>query len=226
MRSILVIGSSSAIGNAVVAQIRANGDIALGVDTHGCDITVDFSNTTGRLEGIESVLEKTGNRIDAVISVNNTTAKKPVAISANFFGITQFIEGLYDELKDGISPRISILNYYDECDEISLDLVNAMLHSGEKFSLKLAQQLTEQFPDLAGQNYSSSQKALQIWVREMALKSHWKLAGILMNTVTADKTVLVEDVADILVWLASGTNTSHTGEVFSAKDLTMLRADF
>ena len=226
MRSILVIGSSSAIGNAVVARIRANGDLAFGVDTHGCDITVDFSTTAGRLEGIESVLEKTSSRIDAIISVSNTNAKKPVAISANFFGITQFIEGLYEELKDGISPRISILNYYDECDEISKDLVNGMLHSGERISLMLAQQLTEQFPELAGQNYSSSQKALQIWVQDMAQKSHWKLAGILMNTVTADKTVSSEDVADLLVWLASSANTSHTGEVFNAKDLAKLRADF
>ena len=222
-RTHLVIGSCSDVGEATVARIRNQGNQVIRIDARGGDINVDFSTTAGRLEAIEKVIEITSGEIDAIISTIYTDAKKPVALAANYFGITQFLEGLYDEIRKGSFPRISILNYYDESDVYSKELVDLMLHQGEKKTLDVAQKILENSPELSFQNYTSSQKALQLWVKEMAHKVHWADSGILMNIVTADKTIDPIDVAELLVWLASAENQSHTGEVFKAQSLTELR---
>ncbi len=223
MRNYLVIGSNSPVGSAVVSRIQNLGEKVIRIDAHGGDINVDFSNAAGRLEAIEKVLEFGSLPIDAIISTTKTTANKPLAIATNFYGITQFIEGLYDELKQSSAPRISILNYYQTCDEASEILLDAILHSGESKSLKLAQHILELTPDLAHQNYTSSQKALQLWVQETAHKRHWRKPGILMNSVTADNTVAPTVIAELLYWLASNANQTHTGEVFNANALVELK---
>ncbi len=215
MRKYLVIGSSSTVGSAVVSHIQNIGGKVIRIDAHGGDINVDFSTTAGRLEAIEKVLEFDTSPIDGIISTIKTSANKPISISMNFFGITQFIEGLYDELKKSDSPRICILNYYESCDETSAELVESMLHSNEKKSLKIAQQILELTPALAYQTYTSSQMALKLWVQEVALKWHWKRRGILINTVNADHSSAPTKLAELLVWLASPANQTHTGEVFS-----------
>lgn len=222
VRTFLVIGSNSAVGSAVVTRIQKLGERVISIDAHGGDINVDFSTAAGRLEAIEKVMDLHCPSIDAIISTTKTLAKKPIAIATNFYGITQFIEGLYDELKRSSSPRISILNYYEKSEETSAELLDAILHSGEKKALKLAQQLLEISPDLAYQQYTSSQKALMIWVQDVAHKRHWKRPGILINAVTADNTVPIAKVAELLVWLASPANQSHSGEVFNANALVEL----
>jgi NAD(P)-dependent dehydrogenase (short-subunit alcohol dehydrogenase family) len=222
VRTFLVIGSNSAVGSAVVTRIQKLGERVISIDAHGGDINVDFSTAAGRLEAIEKVMDLHCPSIDAIISTTKTLAKKPIAIATNFYGITQFIEGLYDELKRSSSPRISILNYYEKSEETSAELLDAILHSGEKKALKLAQQLLEVSPDLAYQQYTSSQKALMIWVQDVAHKRHWKRPGILINAVTAGNTVPIAKVAELLVWLASPANQSHSGEVFNANALVEL----
>jgi hypothetical protein len=219
MRTYLVLGSNSAAGKAVVLRLQNLGEQVIRIDAHGADINVDFSTATGRLEAIEKVMELAHIQIDAIISTIKTNAHKPVAIAINFYGITQFIEGLYDELKKSLSPRISILNYYDQNEDTSDPLLNAIANSGERKSLKLAQQILETNPRFAYRNYTSSQKALQLWVQEIAHLKHWVLPGILINSVTADDAATNEDIAELLVWLSSTSNKSHTGEVLNPKVL-------
>jgi hypothetical protein len=223
MRTYLVLGSNSAVGMAVVLRLKKLGEQVIRIDAHGADINVDFSTAARRLEAIEKVMELDHLQIDAIISTLKTKANKPVAIATNFFGITQFIEGLYDELKKSLSPRISILNYYDNTEDTSDPLLAAIMNSGERKSLKLAQQILETNPDLAYENYTSSQKALQLWVQEIAHLKHWVLPGILINSVTADDTKTNDEIAELLVWLASPANQTHSGEILTTKALAKLR---
>jgi hypothetical protein len=223
MRTYLVLGSNSAVGMAVVLRLKKLGEQVIRIDAHGADINVDFSTAAGRLEAIEKVMELDHLQIDAIISTLKTKANKPVAIATNFFGITQFIEGLYDELKKSLSPRISILNYYDNTEDTSDPLLAAIMNSGERKSLKLAQQILETNPDLAYENYTSSQKALQLWVQEIAHLKHWVLPSILINSVTADDAATNEDIAELLVWLSSTANKTHTGEVLNPRALLDLK---
>jgi len=223
IRTYLVLGSNSAVGLAVVLRLQNLGEQVIRIDASAADINVDFSTAAGRLEAIEKVLELNVLQVDAIISTLKTTANKPVAIATNFFGITQFIEGLYDELKKSLSPRISILNYYDQNEDTSDPLLNAILNSGERKSLKLAQQILETNPRFAYRNYTSSQKALQLWVQEIAHLKHWVLPGILINSVTADDTKTNDEIAELLVWLASPANQTHTGEILTTKALAELR---
>jgi NAD(P)-dependent dehydrogenase (short-subunit alcohol dehydrogenase family) len=223
MRTYLVLGSNSAAGKAVVLRLQNLGEQVIRIDASSADINVDFSTAAGRLEAIEKVMELNVLQVDAIISTLKTLANKPVAIANNFFGVTQFIEGLYDELKKSLSPRITILNYYDHDDDTSELLLTAIMKSGEIKSLKLAQQILEDNPGFAYKIYTSSQKALQLWVAEIAHLKHWVLPGILINSVTADNTKTNDEIAELLVWLASPANQTHTGEILSTKALAELR---
>ena len=222
VRTFVVIGSNTAVGQAVVSLVTQKGGNVISMDSQNADVNLDFSTAAGRLEAIEKVLEKKSFTIDAIISTANIVANKPVAISANFFGTTQFIEGMYDELKRTTTPRVSILNYFDFSLATSSELVEVILHSKEKKALKLAQQILESAPDLAYKLYSSSQKALWFWVQDVAKKRHWRRPGILINAVTADSSASAEEVAELLIWLASPINQTHTGEVFEARALLQL----
>ncbi len=217
VRTFVVIGSNTAVGQAVVSHVSQQGGNVISIDSQNADVNLDFSTTTGRLEAIEKVMEQKSCTIDAIISTANIVANKPIAISANFFGITQFIEGMHDELKRAVTPRVSILNYFDYSQATSSELVEAILHSKEKKALKLAQQILDSNPDLAYKLHASSQKALWFWVQDVAKKRHWRRPGILINAVTADSSVSVEEVAEFLIWLASPKNQTHSGEVFEAR---------
>ncbi len=218
MRTYLVVGACSEIRDAVVTRIQKLGDVAFLIDTCGGDVLLDFSTTESRLKVIEGVLKATSGRFDAIISTNNITANKPIAISTNFFGITQFIEGLYEEIADGSSPRICILNFYDEASEYSIDLVELMLHSDEKTTLRLAQELIDETSVLPPDFYASSQKAINEWVQQVAHKLHWRQPGILINTVAVDTPYVVEDLAELIVWIASPLNRTYSGQILQAHE--------
>lgn len=222
VRTYLVTGSSSEVGALVCTKLLKLGNRVIRIDAHGGDINCDFSTPSGRLEAAEKVLELTGGQIDAIISTADTHVNKPIAISNNFYGITQFINALIDELKRSPKPRISILNLSASSDEVSSELINAILHSTEKKSLKLAQQILELTPNLAFQNYTSSQKALREWVVVSAKKGYLRRKHILLNAVSNDSKMSANDIANLLIWLAGTENKSHTGEVFTRQSLAEL----
>lgn len=217
VRKILVLGSSSEIGSLVVRKLRAQRDTVISIDAHGGDISVDFSNAAGRLEAIEKVIEVCTVPIDAIISTFKSSANKPLAISTNYFGITQFIEGLYQEITSSRAPRISILNFSTDDDKTSDELINIMINSGEKNALKFAHGLLESTPSFGNTNFASSQMALQIWVQSAANESHWKNPGVLINSVTDIKESSANEIAEALIWLASPKNKSLTGKVLSVE---------
>ena len=217
MRKILVLGSSSEIGSLVVRKLVAQGATVISIDAHGGDINIDFSNAAGRLEAIENVIDICPTQIDAIISTFKTSTTKPLAISSNFFGITQFIEGLYDEIKNSPKPRICILNFCHEIDNNSSELIEVMMKLGEKQALKFAQNAMLPNLDSNKNNFESSQKAIQLWVQTAANKSHWIIPKVLINTVTFDEYSTKDEIAEALIWLASDKNENTSGQVLGAK---------
>jgi hypothetical protein len=222
VRTYLVTGSNSEVGALVCAKLKCTENRVVRVDAHGGDINADLSTAPGRLELAERAIELTGGQVDAIITTSNTNVNKPVAISNNFYGITQLIEALNDELRKSSTPRVAILNFYDETKSISTELLESILHATEKKALKIAQQILETTPDLAQQNYVTSQKALQSWVYETGQKKFLRKRKIFVNSVTANKTASASEIAELLIWLASPANQTHNGEVFNANALIEL----
>ena len=60
-------------------------------------------------------------------------------------------------------------------------------------------------------------------MQEIAHLKHWVLPGILINSVTSDDTKTNDEIAELLVWLASPANQTHTGEILSTNALAELR---
>ncbi len=219
LRTYLVVGNPSEIREAIVAQIHSFGDRVLLIDTCSGDVALDFSNAESRLDVIEKVIQKTSGNFDAIISTNNINVNKPIAISANFYGITQFVEGLYDELKNAVSPRISILNFFAETEKYSSNLVESILEKDERSTLRLAQELVEQSSEFSKLIYPSSQMAIQHWIRQTGNSPHWAQSSILINAVTPDSAHEPNKVAELLVWLASPANQIYSGEIWKTNHI-------
>jgi len=66
-RSVIVTGTASGIGAAVVEQLRAGGDDVLTVDLHDADVEADLTTREGNRRAVEAALERFG-RIDAVVA--------------------------------------------------------------------------------------------------------------------------------------------------------------
>lgn len=120
-------------------------------------------------------------------------------------------------------------------------LVEKMLNGYEQTSIKRAQELVDLKNGSEGMIYSSSKLALSRWIRRECIKSDWAGAGIPINSVAPGivKTPMVaemiatpegreglakvvpmplhgylesENVADLIIWLASEANTHLTGQ--------------
>src|SRR3954469_11638242 len=77
-RSVIVTGTASGIGAAVVEQLRAGGDDVLTVDLHDADVEADLTTREGNRRAVEAALERFG-RIDAVVANAGFQHVSPIA---------------------------------------------------------------------------------------------------------------------------------------------------
>jgi NAD(P)-dependent dehydrogenase (short-subunit alcohol dehydrogenase family) len=240
-RTYVVTGAASGTGAATVAALRADGHRVFGVDLHNTDINADLSSPPGRLEAAEIAYERSGGNIDAIIACAGVAAPKPVSVAVNFFGATQFIEGLLDVLANSAAPRVAVISSVAALQSSDTQLVAAMLAGIESKALIRAQELYEQGPAAAALIYPSSKLALSYWVRRESVTPDFAGQGIALNAVglgtvltpmteTALQTqsgrseidaavpmplnyhLKPEDVAKTLMWLTSEENSHITGQ--------------
>jgi NAD(P)-dependent dehydrogenase (short-subunit alcohol dehydrogenase family) len=240
-RTYVVTGSAAGTGAATAALLRRLNYRVIGIDLVDADICADLSTPFGRLEAAERAIELSEGRIDAVIACASIAAPKPITVSTNFFGATQLIEGLLETLARSDSPRVVVVTSIAALKPHDIELVGSLLAGREAESVERGRQLAKIGHASGMLNYTSSKFALGQWVRREAVKPQWSRAGISLNAV-APGTVLTdsmhklltsderrqliysevpmplhghltpEDVATVLVWLASADNAHITGQ--------------
>ncbi len=241
MRTYVVTGAASGIGLATVKLIEANGDKAIGVDIKDCQVIADLSTKEGRQQAVEKVTKLADGLVDAVIANAGLGLSISKTVSVNFFGATEFIEGLRPALLKSKSPRVVATSSMASLMPNDAQLVDFMMAGDEARAVERAQALVDQGGGVEGLIYGSTKRALSRWIRRECITSAWAGAGIPMNAVGPGivKTPMVaemiatpesrdylakvvpmplngyiepEEVANLILWLASEKNSHTTGQ--------------
>jgi len=239
-RTIVVTGSASGIGAATTRLLRDRGDRVIGVDLSGGDIDADLATPDGRDALIAAVTEMSGGTVDAVVANAGSAAQAPLTVSINFFGAVATLEGLRPLLAASDAPRAVITSSMASFMDNDEELVVACTMADEQTALMRAQALVDAGGGAEQLIYSSTKNAINRWMRTVAPTDDWAGAGITLNAVgpgvietpmtegflaTAEGREMLaqmvpmplggtgrpEEVAELIVWLASSANSKMTG---------------
>ncbi|MFI2754261.1 SDR family oxidoreductase [Cellulomonas sp. P22] len=240
MRTVVITGSASGIGQATRQILEARGERVIGVDLHDADVEVDLTTVAGRAGLVEQVRTLSGGQIDAIVANAGLALPLPATVAVNYFGALATLEGLRPLLTGSTAPRAvatSSMASLHPCDTV---LVDAMLAGDEAKSLARAAELVS--GDQGHLVYSSSKVALSRWLRRNASEPGWAGAGIPLNaigpgvvvtpmtqgmlTTEEDRAAIAATVpmplggfmtpdvpARLLAWLVSEENTHLCGQV-------------
>ena len=236
-RTYVITGAASGIGAATYQILKEAGNKVIGVDIHDSDIDADLSTSVGRLEAAAKASELASGIIDGVIACAGLAHPIAKTVSVNYFGVTELLPAL-DKSK---APRVAITSSMASLMPNSPELVTAMRANDEKKAVSIAQGLVDQGGGLEQLIYGSTKRAISRWVRAESIKPAWAGMGIALNAVGPGivKTPMVaemiatpearaaiaamvpmplngyleaENVASLLIWLASAENTHTTGQ--------------
>ncbi len=196
-RIYVVTGSASGIGAETAALLRERGNRVIGVDLRDADVVADLSTHDGRVHAAREVIAASGGTVDAVVAAAGIAAPKPLTVSVNFFGVTEFLEALQPALAKSAAPRVAVVSSMASLQPNSVELVDALLAGDEAAAIAIGEALVAQGPGPAYLNYPSSKRALSRWVRRESITPLWAGAGIPVNAV-APGTVLTAMTHDLL----------------------------
>lgn len=181
MRTVIITGSASGIGQATAEKLTALGDRVIGVDLHNADINVDLTTDDGRKTMVERVRELTDGRIDAIIANAGLAAFIPATFSVNVFGATATLDGLRPMLAESTAPRAAITGSMAALQPVDDQLVQLGLNNDEAGAMARAADLVKQ--NLAHLIYPSSKVVITRWMRRVAASPEWAGAGIALNAI-------------------------------------------
>jgi NAD(P)-dependent dehydrogenase (short-subunit alcohol dehydrogenase family) len=235
MRTNVVTGSASGIGAATKAMLETRGERVIGVDLRDAEVTADLSTPAGRAAMVDGVRAASDGTVDAVIACAGIATDQPLTVRVNFFGAVATLEGLRPMLAGGTAPRAVTIASVASIHGVDLGIVDACLAGDEDAAAAAA--------DGKGLLiYASAKQALARWIRRNAPTDAWAAASIPLNAVAPgvvatpmtagmiddpqmrelmDSAVPMplnghasaDDVARLLVWLASVDNTHLCGQV-------------
>ncbi len=180
-RLIVVTGSASGIGAAVVSHLEALGDRVIGVDLANATICADLSSAEGRAAAVSEVLSQSGGVVDAVVTCAGLSGPSPLLPFVNYFGTTELIEGLRSALAASAAPRVVLIGSISGTQPSDPALVAALLGEDEASVASLTEAA---IADGRGtQLYPSSKSAVTQWARRTAVSPGWADAGIAINVI-------------------------------------------
>jgi NAD(P)-dependent dehydrogenase (short-subunit alcohol dehydrogenase family) len=177
-RTILVTGSASGIGAALVARLRRQGDHVIGADLHDAEIEVDLATNEGREALVEVAASLAPQGLDGVIAgAGVLKADEPaLMVAVNYFGAVATLEGLRSLLARSRQPRGVLITSIAVLYDVQPALVEACFAGDEARAKAAAAMVPEHV-------YSSTKRALALWLRRTAVLPTWGGAGILLNAV-------------------------------------------
>lgn len=239
-RTYIVTGAGSGIGKKTAELLREQGHRVIGVDLRGTDVEGDLGTPEGRQAAVKAALEAADNNVDAVIACAGISHPIPATAAVNYFGMTEFLEGIRPVLAQSDAPRAALISSMSSLQPHYPPLTDALLENDEPKALEIAAQIAED-PQLGNLIYASSKRAISRWVRAQSVTPDWAGAGIPLNAVGPGvvKTPMTaellsnedsakfldavvpmplnghqppESIANLLIWLTSPENTHCAGQ--------------
>jgi NAD(P)-dependent dehydrogenase (short-subunit alcohol dehydrogenase family) len=240
-RTYVITGSASGIGAATARLLKEAGNTVIGIDIRDADIVADLSTQEGRRDAAQQAVERSGGGIDAVIACAGLALPIARTVSVNYFGMTELLDALAPALARAQAPRAVVVSSMASLMPNDSALVAAMLADDEAGAVDIAQRLVDAANGSEQLIYGSTKRAICRWVRRECVKPQWAGAGIPLNAVgpgivrtpmVAEMIATVEgraaldqlvpmplnyylepeNVAYLLIWLASVENTHVTGQ--------------
>lgn len=177
----VVTGAGSGIGAATRAKLIACGHTVIGVDLRNADISADLSTVQGRAEAIAAVLDRCGGQLDGLVccaGLGPQVPKHSLIAAVNFFGVTAFLDGLFEALQRGQRPSAVVISSNSATLQswAGHPMHEAFLKGDEAEALRIADELAD------GQTaYACSKNAITCHIR--SLSERWGRAGVRLNAV-------------------------------------------
>ncbi len=234
VRTVVVTGSASGIGAAVLEHLERGGCRVIGVDLHGAQIEADLATAAGRRALADSVRELSPAGIDCIVANAGVHTTDSLTLRVNYFGAIATLNGLRPLLRPP-SPRAVLVASRALLQPVSKAIIDACLAGDEELAVRLADDLMD-----GGTLYATSKRAAARWLRRVAASAEWAGAGIPLNAVapgsvstlmlahrTAEEqqrrlrerpmplggVANAREVATVISWFLEPANTKVTGQV-------------
>lgn len=179
---IVVTGSASGLGAALVARLVAEGRDPIGIDHHDADIVADLGTPAGRTRAVAAVTDRSGGRLDGLVSCAATSPLDPDpanVVSVNAFGALALLDELLPLLQAGDDPAaVAISSIGSVAGPFDDDLLAAVLAGNEDVAREVAADGTDFRSAIA---YNCAKVAVALGVRDRA--AAWGAAGVRLNGV-------------------------------------------
>lgn len=237
LRTAVVTGAASGIGQAVASRLTGEGFRIIGVDLANEEVSVDLAKQVGREQASLLIHKLSPEGIDVVITcagVGGSGTSGAQVSAVNFFGTTRLLALLRPHLALGHAPRAVVISSSTSLLGYDSDLLKDYLRDDEQSAIDSCKDSI-----LA---YCTGKRALCHWVREKAVLPEWAGSGILLNAVapglvatpltrsalsspagrTAALTVApsvlpdfpsADEIAPLICFLASAQNSNMVGQV-------------
>jgi NAD(P)-dependent dehydrogenase (short-subunit alcohol dehydrogenase family) len=201
LRTYVLTGSNSEIGQATKRLLESQGLRVIGIDSRQADIVADLSTHSGRELMVNSVTQVSGGAIDAVLALEGTTDGGSASVALNFYGTIATLQGLRPLLVQSNSPRAVALSSITSIHPFDYVLLHDMLDGSEDRALSraAAEQLT----------YATSKRALSRWIRRVACNMDWAGSGIPLNGIAPG--LLKTHTPDVCAFTREGMQAMHAG---------------
>lgn len=189
---IVITGAASGIGAASAALLRSRGEAVIGVDLNGCEVSADLSTEAGQVEMAAAVEALAPDGIRAVIACAGTAniQRPDLVVRLNHFGAVATLVNLRPLLERTGRGRGVLVGSSAALLDVDEETVEACLADNEQRAVAAAEAEPMK-------SYSSSKKAVSLWMRQTAVKLEWAGRGIALNAV-APGTVRTPMTAPIL----------------------------
>ncbi|MEE2679890.1 MAG: SDR family oxidoreductase [Myxococcota bacterium] len=183
MRTILVTGSASGLGAALVRRLEGAGHRVIGLDRRDAPIVADLGTPDGRAAGIVGAKEACGGSLEGVVSCAGLGPyDDPQAICrVNYFGAVAILDGLKAELSRGSAPAAVAISSIGAGAEMLM--IPEYLQACRDGDEKLAQELMAERDGTT--SYANAKRALAEAVKRRAVE--WAPEGIRINAVAPGK---------------------------------------
>ena len=181
MSIIAVTGAASGIGAAVCTHLEAAGHRLIRVDRAGADVNADLSSAEGRQLAVSQTLAQCDHTLDAVVACAGVGVTAPSAgliIGVNYFGVTEYIDGLQNALTASGNGKAVIIGSVAGSHQVATPhaMAAAMLDHDEARARQIADDSGE--PHTA---YAASKYAVTVYGRRKAVE--WGKQGMRLNII-------------------------------------------